>query len=768
MSIVPGHASPPRHSVVGSPRVYPAGPGAPAVCTVVAKQPTLAAAATAAAAVATAAAAGRPASPRPLRAAGREGSGPTTALGPVTSVMPSLRLQQGRPIVTITNTAAPVMATPRSRIVMSEPIAKSAGAEIDSLAQHMKALQQTKAALAQQQAYADHQLAMRKENLRRETLQALHCNQAALICNYTPRGLADALKMFPTPNVVDTTSFMCESSLLGHSLDLAPASLSSSLTTAHQTGVQTLGCISPVPTSAIGHAHLHQHEEALVPVAPVLAEQAVAQTPPVHAAVASAAKRAFETTQVAVANVDADQLCRLLDAVQQEALALEVAAPDAESGNATGQLWQEDDDIGASSHLLPATSAEQIAAEASPVVSLSANGSEPPPPAAASHGKAVTPPVARTRVPRAVAQGAPASPQVSSPPQRLSKRSPKAAAEPKPPAEPRPPAPASPPVRQSEGSGARSGSPPRRLDPDEVKAEQDRCRQTMATCVQALTPAALREIRNFAKLPPAVASVLEAACLQMDAQDFQLPAARRRLLGDGFCEKLLHFDFEGVTVAQYKKMRKLMSSVDDEVLRGLCPSAVPLAMWCRAIMGCLAKTRWPAGAEAAGPGQAPAAPAALAAGAAVPAALGSAPEAEPAAPPAALLTIFPDLATLSDAELSSVHELEVRRIGIGSIVFHGPTDCRNLDVESLVHLDVGEVLVYPQQGLKPSPGQGLNKCATVTMYQCWPPNGRGNLEDPGSRERYRSKIKAMTEEKRARFIDYDCSSGIWKFQVEHF
>jgi len=131
------------------------------------------------------------------------------------------------------------------------------------------------------------------------------------------------------------------------------------------------------------------------------------------------------------------------------------------------------------------------------------------------------------------------------------------------------------------------------------------------------------------------------------------------------------------------------------------------------------------------------------------------------------LTIAPDLSTLTSEELREVVELEVSNPGVGSIIFHGITDCSTLDIERLVHLDVGEVLVYPC-GNKPSPGMELNKRATVTMYQCWPPNGRGHLEDESAQERYRGKIKQMTEDKRATFIDYDCSTGTWVFQVEHF
>merc|ERR1719487_1375205 len=87
---------------------------------------------------------------------------------------------------------------------------------------------------------------------------------------------------------------------------------------------------------------------------------------------------------------------------------------------------------------------------------------------------------------------------------------------------------------------------------------------------------------------------------------------------------------------------------------------------------------------------------------------------------------------------------------------------------SVIQLNVGEVLVYPEGGsTKPPPGEGLNRPATVTMFQCWPPAGV-NIQDPRAEERYRRKIQSMTERKSARFLDYDCSTGIWRFEVDHF
>merc|ERR1719498_428831 len=128
----------------------------------------------------------------------------------------------------------------------------------------------------------------------------------------------------------------------------------------------------------------------------------------------------------------------------------------------------------------------------------------------------------------------------------------------------------------------------------------------------------------------------------------------------------------------------------------------------------------------------------------------------------------PDLETLSPAELVNVENLTISRPEVGKITFHGSTDCTDLDFERIVRLEIGEVLVYPDATMKPLVGVGLNKAATVTMFQCWPPNGSKLLQDQKSQDRYKKKIKQMTEEKHARFLDYDCNTGIWKFSVEHF
>jgi len=336
-------------------------------------------------------------------------------------------------------------------------------------------------------------------------------------------------------------------------------------------------------------------------------------------------------------------------------------------------------------------------------------------------------------------------------------------------------------VKQTEGEVTTSGG-----------VELGMWREEIAACAQALTVQDIRMLRSFQRPPAAVASILEATAVLLGV-DTDWKAVRKMLQPD-LPERLQGIDVEALTISQFKRVRRLLAQQDlaEEPMRGACPAVVPLATWCRAIGSCLARTRSWGGPEVVScveprggacatppimdieprqPWVAPPLPAAIAheLQAGTPAAPQATPQvADGPAAKAAGLTITPDLSKISRSELAKVSELSISRAGVGSVRFHGITDCTNLDVPSLVHLDVGEVLVYPVPGTKPPVGRGLNKSATITMHQCWPPNGRGHLNDSKAQERYRKKIQQMTEEKKATFIDYDCNTGIWKFQVEHF
>jgi len=317
-----------------------------------------------------------------------------------------------------------------------------------------------------------------------------------------------------------------------------------------------------------------------------------------------------------------------------------------------------------------------------------------------------------------------------------------------------------------------------------VEAELERCQESIERCAAQLTSKTLRDLRKIGQPPPVMRTILEAMGILLGTPDPRGANARKLLIGN-VPEKLRGIKIDEITLAQFRRVRKLLvqQDFDEENVRSSCAAALPLAMWCRCIGICLAKTKFYGWGG----------PEIQSLGAAMDEEIGRESSQPPALEEGGVqdedeedeasaqidgddlgsyeiggLVVVPDLTRLSARDLRQVSDLTVTRVEVGSISFHGQTDCTALDLPRLVHLDIGEVLVYPEPGSKAPIGQGLNKCATVTMFQCWPPNGRGHLEDEKAQERYKFKIQQMTEEKRAKFIDYNCTSGVWKFQVDHF
>lgn len=376
----------------------------------------------------------------------------------------------------------------------------------------------------------------------------------------------------------------------------------------------------------------------------------------------------------------------------------------------------------------------------------------------------------------------------------------------------------------------RATSPRRveRADPAEVKKAHDAVRHS----AQAIKQNELRELKNYQKPPMVVKNVLDALAILLGVTDVSRYANIRKVLGANLAEKIKGFHHEEVTVTQYRKVRKLLAlpEFNEETVRNTSPAAASVCIWIRAEANYLAKTRFPP-ASSAGSASAAAASADLAtpreeepeatnatavnaveemvAPVAVETCMTPRPEVAapgmcptcggavsamwcpscdatvvapplaelaglrqstvgPSAPLASGLVINPDLSKLDANDRRQIGEFSVSKADVGSIVFHGITDTTGMDIERLVSLQVGEVLVYPEPKSKPPAGQGLNKRATVTMYECWPPSGKGSLDAVKDQEKYRKKIQQMTEKKKARFIDYDCQTGMWKFEVNHF
>jgi hypothetical protein len=264
----------------------------------------------------------------------------------------------------------------------------------------------------------------------------------------------------------------------------------------------------------------------------------------------------------------------------------------------------------------------------------------------------------------------------------------------------------------------------------------------------------LLEINKMTRPSPIVKLVVETAAGILGAEP-GWQGVKRLFATSLILERLRAFDPSSVTKRQYMVLRKALhdKSFDEEHLVHVAKVCIPLGVWCRALGVYLKLTKFqndPAPLRPLDYGK-----------------YIKAEEAETAPTQEVHLEFHPDITAMNRNELENVVDLEVRREGVGSILFHGTVDCRDIDFNHVVRLGVGEVLVYPDGMDKPPVGEGLNRMATVTMLQCWPPSGV-NLHDPRSEERYRRKIQAMTEKKNARFLDYETTTGVWRFQVLHF
>ncbi|KAL9174944.1 hypothetical protein ABFS82_02G083900 [Erythranthe guttata] len=119
---------------------------------------------------------------------------------------------------------------------------------------------------------------------------------------------------------------------------------------------------------------------------------------------------------------------------------------------------------------------------------------------------------------------------------------------------------------------------------------------------------------------------------------------------------------------------------------------------------------------------------------------------------------------------SRVKDFVVGRKGYGSIKFLGETDIRNLDIESVIHFNNREVIVYPDSTKKPPAGQSLNKPAEVTLLnvKCIIKNTGEEYVDGVEVQSYKAMLVKKASENGAEFVSYDPVLGEWKFRVQHF
>ena len=341
--------------------------------------------------------------------------------------------------------------------------------------------------------------------------------------------------------------------------------------------------------------------------------------------------------------------------------------------------------------------------------------------------------------------------------------------------EPPLPAPADPMAPGQEGANASLSSAARGsrlssalLSPEEMQ----RCAKDLRHMAGHVSLKDLRDLRMLHRPPQSVTKVLEALSIILGEKSLKA-AGFKKLLADSLLQRLKNFDITSLTPARSAKVQSLLSRPDvrASAISRTCRPCVSVAEWCDCLhaflegaYGSRSTDASPAHRDHHGRSAGARGPSA---GCTREPAGHNGTRRHPSDKERPKPIIEPELSTLTREQLAFVQELTVTVPGIGSVTFHGTTDCTDLDVQKTVVLKQGYVLVYPDAASKPPPGQGLNKRSTVTMYKCFPPGER--VKDGQAMEEYKLKIKEMTEENNAcKFIDYDCSTGVWKFQVAHF
>ncbi|GJQ66762.1 hypothetical protein Trydic_g18415, partial [Trypoxylus dichotomus] len=114
----------------------------------------------------------------------------------------------------------------------------------------------------------------------------------------------------------------------------------------------------------------------------------------------------------------------------------------------------------------------------------------------------------------------------------------------------------------------------------------------------------------------------------------------------------------------------------------------------------------------------------------------------------------------------------VGRIGYGNVCFPDRFDVANFNLDQIVHFQYREVVIYPDESIKPPVGQGLNRRAQVTIDSVYPKerHSRKLITDNTSLQTmdFVGNLKNLCRKNGTKFIDYKPETGSWVFMVEHF
>ncbi|CAL8465609.1 g5145 [Coccomyxa elongata] len=123
------------------------------------------------------------------------------------------------------------------------------------------------------------------------------------------------------------------------------------------------------------------------------------------------------------------------------------------------------------------------------------------------------------------------------------------------------------------------------------------------------------------------------------------------------------------------------------------------------------------------------------------------------------------LKRMHDDELKAVERFVIGRKDVGEVAFIDPVDLREVDLDAIIDMDKGHILVYGLPGGAPRPaqGEGLNRPALLTFRRM-----HVKQKSDNSIAKFRAKLMDHAAKLGGVFVHYDADTGNWIMKVDHF
>lgn len=118
------------------------------------------------------------------------------------------------------------------------------------------------------------------------------------------------------------------------------------------------------------------------------------------------------------------------------------------------------------------------------------------------------------------------------------------------------------------------------------------------------------------------------------------------------------------------------------------------------------------------------------------------------------------LQCLSDEDLNAVSHFVVGRQDVGEIAFLLPIDLTNIDLDKIVQIEKGKIVVYPPGTSKPAPGFGLNQPALLRFNKI--------RNTKLSSIEFQHTLQQAATRMGAIMVHYDPKSCVWVLKIDSF